>query len=79
MEILANITPLTITINELSIRTYLRIKAHLPVWDDLGRGSLRGHLFRIKQTALGFNLDLDNLDGIPPHLPTPTPNHYSTL
>ena len=66
MEVLANITPLNITINELSIRTYLRIKPHLPVWDDLGRGALRGHLFQIKKWALGFDLDLDNFDMIPP-------------
>ena len=66
MEVLANITPLTITINELSIRTYLRIKTHLPNWDDLGRGNLRGHLFQIKKWVLGFNLDLDNMDRIPP-------------
>jgi ribonuclease HI len=75
MEVLANITPLTITINELSIRTYLRIKTHLPDWDDLGRGNHRGHLFQIKKWVLGFNLDLDNFDRIPP---TFQPQHSLT-
>ena len=56
MEVLANITPLTITINELSIRTYLRIKSHLPVW----------YLFQIRRWVLGFGLDLENQDRIPP-------------
>ena len=66
MEILANITPLTITIKELTSRAYLRIKPYLPNWDDLGRGTLRGHLYHVKKRVGDLKLDLDNLDKIPP-------------
>jgi ribonuclease HI len=66
MEILSNIPPLSITITELSVRSYLRIKPYLPVWDDLGRGNLRGHLHKVKQQVGKLNLDLNNLDKIPP-------------
>ena len=30
LEVLSNVTPNTITINELSVRAYLRIKDYLP-------------------------------------------------
>ena len=66
MEVLANITPLTVTIKELSSRAYLRIKPYLTNWDDLGRGNLRGHLHHVKKRVGDLNLDLNNLDKIPP-------------
>ena len=47
LEVIANVKPLTMTVNELSIRTYLRIKAYLPQWDNLGRGNYKGHLFPV--------------------------------
>jgi ribonuclease HI len=66
MEVLANITPITVTIKELSSRAYLRIKPYLTNWDDLGRGNLRGHLHHVKKRVGDLNLDLNNLDKIPP-------------
>ena len=52
LEILSNIPPpIMITINELSTKTYLRIKTYLPDWDNLGRGKLRGHFHHIKKLS----------------------------
>ena len=77
MEILSNIPPLTISINELSARAYLRIKPYLPNWDDLGRGNLRGHLHLVKKRVRELNLDLNNLDKIP--LTFQPPNSLNTV
>ena len=65
MEVLTNITPLTISIQELALRAYLRIKNYLPNWDNLGRANLRGHLHKTMQLATKLNIPLDNLDKIP--------------
>ena len=65
MEILANVTPLTIHIQEMALRTYIRIKSYLPAWDNLGKLNLRGHLFKIMKQANNLNIPLDNLDKIP--------------
>jgi ribonuclease HI len=65
MEILANVTPLTIHIQEMALRAYIRIKSYLPAWDNLGKLNLRGHLFKIMKQANKLNISLDNLDKIP--------------
>jgi hypothetical protein len=33
----------------------------LPIWDGIGRGKLRGHIFRLRQLALPLNLPNSNL------------------
>ena len=65
MEVLANVTPLTISIQEMALRAYLRIKNYLPAWDNLGRNNLRGHLHRTIKLASKLNIPLDNLYKIP--------------
>ena len=65
MEILANVTPLTIHIQEMALRSYIRVKSYLPAWDNLGRNNLRGHLHKTMKLANKLNISLDNLDKIP--------------
>ena len=65
MEVLANVTPLTISIQEIALRSYLRVKTYLPTWDNLGRNNLRGHLHKLMKHSNKLKIPLDNLDKIP--------------
>ena len=42
---------LTTTIQELNLRSYIRIKSYLPPWDNLGRDNNRGHLYQTMKLA----------------------------
>jgi ribonuclease HI len=64
MEILANVTPLTIHIQEMALRSFIRVKSYLPTWDNLGRNNLRGHLYKTMKLLNKLNISLDNLDKI---------------
>ena len=64
MEVLANVTPITISIQEIALRAYLRIKSYLPIWDQLCRNNHRGHLHKTMNLATKLKIPLDNLDKI---------------
>jgi ribonuclease HI len=49
----------------MALRSYIRIKTYIPVWDNLGRNNLRGHLHKTMKLADKLNIPLDNLDKIP--------------
>ena len=59
MEILANVIPLTIHIQEMALRSFIRVKSHLPTWDNLGRRNLRGHLHKTMKLANKLNISLN--------------------
>ena len=79
MEILANVTPLTVHIQEMALRSYIRVKTYIPAWDNLGRNNLRGHLHKTMKLASKLNIPLDNLDKIPLTFNPRTPFNWSSL
>ena len=66
LEIITGTLPLDLHIKNLNLNTYLRIKNKIPVlWDGVGMGSRRGHLFHLSSQFLGCTVAGIPMDRIP--------------